>query len=270
MFWLFSYFVHLFYINLLTLVVSVPLLPLKSLRRYGTRFAKKEKLKWCLILINVNKHKPLNCLLNWYCYFCWVRLYTPKVPKIPSLQYLSNTSKKRWEINMVFYMRLNKVLYKLISSYLVAIARHAQNNKFAKLMREMKMIFCIKFAISSQYLKKEMSDEVELLPVRVFCKLVLSFFMDFARHDRCLQKEVMNILIFGVHRPSHWNNLLHMSTKDYYKMINFIWKIKVETGVSIMFSCYRCFFNIGKFSFDKLRSWVWCRPLIRDVMFGKN
>ena len=162
-----------------------------------------------------------------------MRLYTPKVPKIPSLQYLSNISKKRWEINMVFCMRLNKVLYQLISSYFVAIARHAQNNKFAKLMREMKMIFCIKFAISSQYLKKEMSDEVELLPVRVFCKLILSFFMDFARHDRCIQTGFQNLCY--VSRKKLWISWFLVCIDLAIGIISFICQPKTITKWLILF-----------------------------------
>ena len=61
-------------------------------------------------------------------------------------------SKKKWMIKCIFGMQINiKVFYKLILSFWVCATRHAQitqNNKFP---------------ISLQYLKKELSDEVDFL-----------------------------------------------------------------------------------------------------------
>ena len=48
-----------------------------------------------------------------WCYcFWWAWLGIPELPKI-SLQYLCNISRKRWGINMIFYLKINiKVSYK--------------------------------------------------------------------------------------------------------------------------------------------------------------
>ena len=57
----------------------------------------------------------------WSC----VDMRLPKVLKILSLQYLSNISRKRWGINVIFCMKIKiKVFYKLTPIFLVAIFRH--------------------------------------------------------------------------------------------------------------------------------------------------
>ena len=70
-------------------------------------------------------------------------------PKIASLQYLSNISRKRSGINMIFCMKvIIKIFYKLTPTFLVTIVRYAQstqNNNFATYL---------------QYLKKKGRDEV--------------------------------------------------------------------------------------------------------------
>ena len=69
-----------------------------------------------------------------------------------SLQHLSNMSRKRQGISLIFCIKINmKVFYKLILSLLVTIDKHAQstqNNNFVK---------------SLHYLKKERKDELDLL-----------------------------------------------------------------------------------------------------------
>ena len=73
----------------------------------------------------------------------------PKVPKITSLPYLCNISRKGSKINDFFCMKINiKVFYKLVVLFLLVIARHAQSTQNYK------------FVISLQYLKKEGRDEV--------------------------------------------------------------------------------------------------------------
>ena len=75
----------------------------------------------------------------------------PKAPKT-SLQYLCNISRKTWRMNLIFCVHINvKGFFKLLLSSYLCVVRHArvtQNNKFA---------------ISLQYLKKELSDEVDFL-----------------------------------------------------------------------------------------------------------
>ena len=54
----------------------------------------------------------------------------PKVLKITSLQYFSNISRKKWAIDLFFCMKINIVVfYKLIPSFMVVIARHAQSTQ---------------------------------------------------------------------------------------------------------------------------------------------
>ena len=46
----------------------------------------------------------------------------PKIPKVTSFYYLSNISRKRGGINLMFCMKINsKVFHKLIAVFLVAI-----------------------------------------------------------------------------------------------------------------------------------------------------
>ena len=83
-----------------------------------------------------------NCqTLDIYYHFGCAYPGMPKVSKITSLQYLYNTCQ---QMNV-------KSFFKLILSFLVCVARHAQitqNNKFA---------------ISLHYLRKERNDEVDFL-----------------------------------------------------------------------------------------------------------
>ena len=75
-------------------------------------------------------------------------LFSQACPKYPSI----SISRKTWMINLIFCLQINiKGFFKLLLSFYVCVARHpqiTQNNKFA---------------LSLQYLKKELSDEVDLL-----------------------------------------------------------------------------------------------------------
>ena len=79
------------------------------------------------------------------CYHFWLVWWgIPKVPKITSLQYPCNISRKSWGINMIFCIKIRiKVFYKLIVSSLLFRAIHAQSTQK------------IKFVIFLQYLKKK-------------------------------------------------------------------------------------------------------------------
>ena len=64
--------------------------------------------------------------------------------------YLCNISRKTWGMKLIFCLwRNTKVFYRLIASPWVCRVRHAQSNKFA---------------ISLQYLKENVEDELDLLP----------------------------------------------------------------------------------------------------------
>ena len=92
----------------------------------------------------------------------WAWPSVPRGPKITSLQYLCNIFRKRWVINITFCVKIKiKVFYRLVLSFLLIIAGHAQstqNNKFAK---------------SLQYLQKVRS-EIDVL-CRWSSQLILSF-----------------------------------------------------------------------------------------------
>ena len=89
--------------------------------------------------------------------------------------YVCTTSRKSWGIKLIFCLQISKnVFYKLIVSILMFLARHAQvtqNNKFA---------------ISLQYVKKEVSDEVDCL--------------DADKHERLLQVDTM--ILMGIVKHS--------------------------------------------------------------------
>ena len=81
---------------------------------------------------------------TWNYHFGGVSLGMPKVPKI-TLQYLQ---KNMWWSR---YFDCKKVFYKLIVTLWLGIVRHAQSTQNNK------------FAISLQYLEKEMSDQINFL-----------------------------------------------------------------------------------------------------------
>ena len=58
-------------------------------------------------------------------------------------------------------ININKVFFKLISSFLVNIGRHTQSNQNNE------------FAISLQYLKKDARDEVDFLHADICRKFIL-------------------------------------------------------------------------------------------------
>ena len=76
-------------------------------------------------------------------------------------------------------MKINiKILYKLVVSILLVIARHAQ------------IIQNMKFAISWQYLKKEGRDEVDFfmqINIKLYCNLILIIFVGITRPAQITQ-----------------------------------------------------------------------------------
>ena len=81
-------------------------------------------------------------------------LGTPKAPKIRSSSIFAVSPEKRGGMKLAFCLQINtKVFWKLIESFCVFVARHAQSTKNNK------------FAISLQYLKENMKDEIYFLHV---------------------------------------------------------------------------------------------------------
>ena len=67
--------------------------------------------------------------------------------------YLCNISSKTWGMKLIFCMQINvKVFYKIIVSLWVRVARHAQSTENRN------------FAISLQYVKENVKDEIGFLP----------------------------------------------------------------------------------------------------------
>ena len=69
----------------------------------------------------------------------------PKLPKITSLQNVCDVSRMKWWIKLNFCVGENQSFYKLVLSFLMSIARHALSTQSNK------------YAVSLQYLKKELS-----------------------------------------------------------------------------------------------------------------
>ena len=105
--------------------------------------------------------------------------YGPKYCQPIKLQYSlkCNIWRKKWMIQLIFGMQINiEVFYKLIISFWVSAARHAQSTQNKKLsylcniFRKtwgIKLIFCLlinaKVCNTLQYLKENVKDEVDFL-----------------------------------------------------------------------------------------------------------
>ena len=90
-------------------------------------------------------------------------------------------------MKFIFCLQIQtKVFYKLVASLWVCIARHAQNTQYNK------------FAISLQYLRKEMSDEIDFLHADKYEKLIK------------LQIDTMILMGMVKHSQSFQNNKFAM------------------------------------------------------------
>ena len=84
-------------------------------------------------------------------------------------------------MKLIFCLQIQtKVFSKLVVSLWVCIARHAQNTQYNK------------FVISLQYLKKEMSDEIDFLHADKYEKLIklqidTMILMGMAKHSQSFQ-----------------------------------------------------------------------------------
>ena len=105
----------------------------------------------------------------------------PKVPKITSLQYLCNISRKRRGINIIFCMKRHiKVLYKRVVSFLLVLARHVQSTQNSK------------FVISLQYLNNKKKGGMKLIfclqiNMKLSYKLITLILVDMVRPSRIIQ-----------------------------------------------------------------------------------
>ena len=96
-------------------------------------------------------------------------------------------------MKLIFCLQINtKVVYKMIVSLWLCVARHAQNTQK-------------KFAISLQYLKKELSDEVDFLHVH--------------EHEILLQIDAMILLWIIKYSQSFQNSKFAMSLQSLKKEV---------------------------------------------------
>ena len=122
----------------------------------------KKEVSDAVDFLHTEKHESL--LQTETKIFWWGWSSIPKVPKIASLQCLYNISKKKLKMKLTFWMQINiKVSYKLIStlwaskfntrilSLLMGMIKHSQSTQSNN------------FAISLQYLKKEVRNGVHFL-----------------------------------------------------------------------------------------------------------
>ena len=85
--------------------------------------------------------------------FCVCVVKHAQSTQIKKFLYILCISRKTWEMNLVFCPQINtNVFYNLIVSLWVCVARHTQSTQNSK------------FAISSQYLRENVKNEVDFLP----------------------------------------------------------------------------------------------------------
>ena len=117
-------------------------------------------------------------------WFSWGWTNIPKVSKIARMHWLYNISKKELEMKLSF--ACIKVCYKVILSLLIGMIKHTQNTQSNK------------FAISLQYIKKEVRNGVRFLHAdkhQSFYKLALSFLIKVARYVQSTQSRKLIIFL---------------------------------------------------------------------------
>ena len=141
--------------------------------------------KWVMKLIfYIHINMKVCYKLIW---FWWRWSSIPKVSKTVSLQCLYNISKNKLEMKLIFCMQVNiKVSEKLIST--LWVSKFPTGLILSLLMDIIKLPQITqsnKFAISLQHLRKEVRNGGHFWhagKLQNFCKLVLSFLVEVARH----------------------------------------------------------------------------------------
>ena len=117
-------------------------------------------------------------------------------------------------INLIFCLQINKGFFKLLLSFYVCVARHpriTQNNKFA---------------VSLQYLKKELSDEVDLLHA--------------GEHENLLRIDGMILIEMVKHPKSSLNSKFVLSLqylkKDVKDEVDFLHADKHQSFLKVSFN----------------------------------
>ena len=138
--------------------------------------------------------KLIFCIKACYKLIVWGWSKIPKVPKIASLQCLYSISKKKLKLKLIFCMQSFQVYFNTLSikvSYKVdIIIINGHDQVFSN--------YSNKFAISLQYLKKEIRNGDHFWHAdkrQSFYKLVLSFLMEVARHVQNTQNRKLVIFL---------------------------------------------------------------------------
>ena len=125
-----------------------------------------------------------------------------------------------------------KVSYKVILSLLMGMIKYSQNTRRNK------------FAISLQYLKKEVRNRVHFLHAdkhQSFYKFTLSFSAEVARHIQSIQNR--KLVMFLQYREKKVSQLLLCSIM--------MQNIQIFYGGPVMF-CYLLSYNFSRYNFEKL------------------
>ena len=141
-----------------------------------------------------------------------------KVPKIRSLHIFAISPEKHGVesgVKLIFCLQINtNVFYKLLLSLWVCLARHAQTTQNNK------------FAISLQYLKKELSDEVD--------------FLHADKHESLLQIDSMILMGMVKHSQSSQNSKFAMSLqylkKEVKDEVDFLHADKHQSFLKVYFN----------------------------------
>ena len=127
--------------------------------------------------------KTSNIASNWYYHFRYRWPAMPKLPKITSFLFLCNILREKWVMKLFFYMEIKmKLTYKLILWFFMKVAKYSQGPQNSK------------FAMSLQYLEKEVKDKVDFLhadkyqkflqgDTTIFYKETLLLMMGMIRHS---------------------------------------------------------------------------------------
>ena len=167
----------------------------------------------------------------------------PKTTKTISLQYLKN-AKDGDDFSLLIIV---KCFFKVILSFLMCVARHAQitQNK--------------KFVISLQYLKREVNDELN--------------FLHAGKHENMLQIDTMILMEMVKHFESSDNSkftmsLQYLKKEDRYKLI-FCMQISIKVAFNTL-DTKGGFLFVGNISRKLVMESIFCMQINTTIVFDGN
>ena len=206
---------------------------------------------------------------NWYYYFKCVWPCMSKWPKTTSLLFLCNMLRKKWGIQLIFYMQISmKACYKLklrfFDGYGQAFPK-SQNSKFAiscnisKKKLEMKLTFWMQINIKVSYgWLQHFGHQSFLQGCRHDLDNVKGMVMGTIKHFQSTQskkfamtlqylyKEIMNEVYFGFHQDRSFYKLgyrflmkvaKHVQSNQKRKFVKFLQYIKRSIATTFAFCC---------------------------------